>query len=100
MLFQHNFEMVGLLGGPNETVNGDGIRTEGMPENVIRPLYSQSLQPFNFKVEASIRHQRAFSFRKRAQYRGEVFRNLDQLPSAVFRLGVRKVDESSIEFDL
>jgi hypothetical protein len=43
--------MIRLLGSSDEPVDGDGIGTEGMPQDVRRPLYSQSLQTPDLQIE-------------------------------------------------
>jgi hypothetical protein len=51
MLLQHRLGMIRLLGSSDEPVDGDGIGTEGMPQDVRRPLYSQSLQTPDLQIE-------------------------------------------------
>jgi len=88
VFLQHRLGVVRLFRRPNEAVQGDRVRTVGMAQNVLRPLHAELvLQPSYFKIEAASRHNRTFGVNKRGQYRGEVTRNLKQLPPAIFGLG-------------
>jgi len=102
MLPQHRHGVVGLGGGPLEPFKGDGVRTEGMPQPVLRP--GNDLGGFSCVLERPLdvnpRFNRSCLPRETSQPGSQISRYLDQLPAAILTFGVRKIDKTPVQLYL